>query len=241
VSGVVIANASLDIAFHDNMLQSSIFTTATTTTTTTTASIRYHSTYYGDKRGIAEDDNIARRYFQSYWAGLMDAKGDIQVNFNKKLGRFQYRFVITLGNKDNSWNYLLLRRFTIYIGGRVKKDTDTYIWELVTYNASILDTISNIEFYTTTNKCKMDFLQKSRTCNPKDWDSIKKDKYKNQEIIYNDMLKRSLLGEKDFPAWLSGYLEGKGYVEYKESKKVYIFEIEQKKGRLFNTTNTNVF
>jgi hypothetical protein len=50
LSGVVLANASLDIAFHDRLLQCTIFTTSSTTLAknySTTSSIKLGSIYGG--------------------------------------------------------------------------------------------------------------------------------------------------------------------------------------------------
>jgi hypothetical protein len=63
VSGVVLANASLDIAFHDTVLISSYSTVAL---------------LLAIKKN--EDSKESDEYIKMFWVGLMDGDGSIQVN-----------------------------------------------------------------------------------------------------------------------------------------------------------------
>jgi hypothetical protein len=64
VSGVVLANASLDIAFHDTVLISSYSTVALLL-----PAIKKN-----------EDSKESDEYIKMFWVGLMDGDGSIQVN-----------------------------------------------------------------------------------------------------------------------------------------------------------------
>jgi hypothetical protein len=64
VSGVVLANASLDIAFHDTVLISSYSTVALLL-----PAIKKN-----------EDSKEIDEYIKMFWVGLMDGDGSIQVN-----------------------------------------------------------------------------------------------------------------------------------------------------------------
>jgi hypothetical protein len=65
VSGVVLANASLDIAFHDTVLIGSCSTTA----------LLLPTIENNDDGKISDAE-----YIKMFWVGLIDGDGSIQVN-----------------------------------------------------------------------------------------------------------------------------------------------------------------
>ena len=108
VSGVVLANASLDIAFHDtwgfklSMLIPGLFVMVKTgfEATPSNSSLSYNNNCsYND----LSDNNNYKEYIKMFWVGLMDGDGSIQVNHWRKQS-LQYRLVIKLDRKSTRLN-----------------------------------------------------------------------------------------------------------------------------------------
>jgi hypothetical protein len=103
VSGVVLANASLDIAFHDkHFFLFSVFTML----------------LIDIKNSNVKIDNkiYNNEYIKMFWVGLMDGQGNIQVNHKRKKS-LEYRFIIKLNNLKSNYNMLINIAKTI--GGNV--------------------------------------------------------------------------------------------------------------------------
>jgi cytochrome c oxidase subunit 1 len=98
LSGVVLANASLDIAFHDkHLFFFSIITVVSNIILTNREKICYK---------IYNND-----FIEKFWVGLMDGNGNIQININKK--KLEYRFIIKLNSLKSNYNMLITIAKTI--------------------------------------------------------------------------------------------------------------------------------
>jgi len=98
LSGVVLANASLDIAFHDkHLFLFSIITVVSNIILTNREKICYK---------IYNND-----FIEKFWVGLMDGNGNIQININKK--KLEYRFIIKLNSLKSNYNMLITIAKTI--------------------------------------------------------------------------------------------------------------------------------
>ena len=95
LSGVVLANASLDIAFHDKNLF--LFSTITI--------LLYYNMKSNSNKICYKIYN--NDYIEKFWVGLMDANGNIQIN-KRKNKSMNYRFTIKLSSLKSNYNMLIL-------------------------------------------------------------------------------------------------------------------------------------
>src|SRR4051794_19228235 len=93
VTGVVLANAGLDVAFHDKDLYVLL----------TTSLICVKSSGAG---------RSSKEYAARFWVGLMDGDGSVQVNHWRRTS-LQYRLVIKL--KHTSANEQMLKKIAVQI------------------------------------------------------------------------------------------------------------------------------
>ena len=192
VSGVVLANASLDIAFHYSYLLS--------TTTNFVSGFLFKGS-----RFISTSVN-ENEYIKKFWVGLIDGDGSIQVNHWRKQS-LQYRLVIKLKNIKS--NYDMLIKISIVIGGSVRIVKDDVIW-VVNKKDDVIKIIKIFEIYpllTSKKICQLEFLKSCLNNSSVDDYLINRDlKYKNQIDIINSPFNIPIY----FKEWLSGFIEAEG-------------------------------
>ena len=112
VTGVILANAGVDLLVHDTYYALPFSTLYCTIIVTN----RYDSNYIHDIN-----------YIEPFFVGLFDGDGSIQVNHWKRVN-LQYRLVIKLANKID--NLLMLQHIQLFIGGkvRVSSDLEDVLW-----------------------------------------------------------------------------------------------------------------
>ena len=215
LSGVVLANASLDIAFHDTVfLDSYVF-----------LGLLYFVTTYIEKnirQDILKSDSIENNlinddeYIKMFWVGLMDGDGSIQVNHWRKQS-LQYRLVIKLSNLRSNYNMLI--KIAKVIGGsviRTRKGKDV-IW-VVNKKETIQEIIKIFDIYpplTSKKLCQLKFLKECMLRNSIDWYLLNRNaKYNDQQsIISSNMFrfKKSIITlPYYFKGWFSGLVEAEG-------------------------------
>ena len=227
LSGVVLANASLDIAFHDtiNFLGYSLLYISTLT-------FVFNEEIKHNNIKCDLENKVNNEYIKMFWVGLMDGNGSIQVNHWRKLS-LQYRLVINLSNLTS--NYKMLVKIAEVIGGTVKftgKGKDV-IW-VVNDRQTIVNIIKIFETYpllTSRKICQLNFLRDCILKNSVDWYlSNRNNKYDGQiSIINSDMfgLEKGVLNIPDyFHGWLSGFIEAEGCFSIRKSNN-HSFSIGQ--------------
>ena len=112
LTGVVLSNASLDVAFHDTV-SIDLYSTAAAKAGLTTIKPNFLCQKYPSE---FTDNKESDEYIKMFWVGLMDGDGSIQVNHwrNKSL---QFRLVIKLSNLTTNYNMLI--KIAKVIGGSV--------------------------------------------------------------------------------------------------------------------------
>jgi len=218
LTGVVLANASLDIAFHDTMF---LFIINMLFLITIMDEKNKNSCLKSDnlKNGLNNDIE----HIKMFWVGLMDGNGSIQVNHWRKLS-MQYRFIIKLSNSKS--NYKMLVEISKVIGGsvRITDKNKNVIW-VVNDKENIKEIITIYNVYpplTSKKICQLKFLKECLLRNSIDWYLLNRNnKYEDQIII----IKSDMFGlEKGvftlpiyFKWWFSGFVEAEGYFSIRKN------------------------
>jgi cytochrome c oxidase subunit 1 len=224
LTGVVLANASLDIAFHDRILfvDNSMLLLITLTIMFDEKSGNNSDSYNLDKDHYINNNlrNLVNNneYIKIFWVGLMDGDGSIQVNHWRK-SSLQYRLVIKLSYLESNYNMLV--NIANSIGGNVKitdKGKDV-IW-VVNKKEIIREIIKIFDCYpllTSKKLCQFRFLKECLLKNSVDWYLLNRNnKYYDQlSIVNSDMFglekdKNNFSLPSYFRIWLSGFVEAEG-------------------------------
>jgi heme/copper-type cytochrome/quinol oxidase subunit 1 len=210
LSGVVLANASLDVAFHDkHFFLLSIITMLLIHINNSNVeidNILYRNVYTDN----VMYNNNKNEYIKIFWVGLMDGNGDIQINHLRKKSLL-YRLIIKFNY--TKLNYNMLINIAKVIGGKViivnKKEV---IW-VMDEKENIINTIEIFGKYpplTSRLNCQLEFLIVCLKDNSVNNYLKKRNSKYNLKSIIIEKYKNSFLIPFYFPAWLSGFLETKG-------------------------------
>jgi hypothetical protein len=241
VSGVILANASLDIAFHDTVSIGScnigdlLLTSPPLPRKDGTAFFLLILRDGVKKKKIEKNDNSKvsdDEYIKMFWVGLMDGDGSIQVN-HWRYQSLQYRLVIKLSNITSNYNMLI--KIAKVMGGSVRitgKGKDV-IW-VVNRKETIKEIIRIFETYpplTSKKICQLVFLNRCLLENSVDWYlSNRNSKYINQPAILNSdpfgVEINSFALPNYFKGWLSGFIEAEGCFSIRKSNN-HSFSIGQ--------------
>jgi cytochrome c oxidase subunit 1 len=125
VTGVVLANAGLDVAFHDKRI------------------FEIYSALFGG----TVLRHCSKQYAESFWVGLMDGDGSVQVN-HWRHQCLQYRLIIKL--KYTAANEEMLQLLILHIGGTVRRTacaTKPEVLWVVNAKNRIVETIKIFDRY----------------------------------------------------------------------------------------------
>jgi cytochrome c oxidase subunit 1 len=204
LTGVVLSNASLDVAFHDT-----VYIEFSNVAALTQLNLK-------NKNKNKNNISINNNYIKMFWVGLMDGDGSIQVNHWRRES-LQYRFVIKLSYINSNYNMLI--KIAKVIGGsvRITGKGKEVIW-VVNKKETILEIIKIFETYpllTSKKICQLAFLKKCLKNNSVDYYlSNRNSKYINQQTIIKsnpfEFENNSYNLPYYFKEWLSGFIEAEG-------------------------------
>lgn len=201
LSGVVLANASLDIAFHDKHLVLS-------------STVILLSNKQIDNEYKSDNDE----YIKMFWVGLMDGDGSIQVN-HWRMKSLQYRVIIKLKNTSNNYNMLVKIAKSINGAVRIVNNRKQIIW-VVDKKETILNIIDIFTTYpplTSRLTCQLKFLKFCLNNNlVNNYLNQRNCKYNDKSNVIKK-LNKSKIPTSYFANWLSGFIEAKGCFSIRES------------------------
>ena len=208
LSGVVLANASLDTAFHDKLIKDK----------TKRKSIIKHVDI-SKKDEINEKYDLSmqdKTYIEQFFVGLLEGDGTITSNLNSnKSNSIIIRIIISLKNMPENVN--MLNKIKQTLGGRVVTErNNSYItWIASNKNdlAKVFVILAKYPLLTARKQCQLDFV---KNCLLKkdifNFIENRNNKYKNKHILLeNYALKENLVKlPLYFSPWLSGFIEAEG-------------------------------
>jgi len=215
LSGVVLANASLDIAFHDKCIIFFCYSLSML--------LPLHNYMY--ERRIYEVSENKNEYIKIFWIGLMDGKGNIQINKKKK--KLLFRLIIKLNYTKANFDMLII--IAKVISGTVKiiNQKKEVIWVLDEKKiiVKLLDIFHTYPPLTSRLQCQVSFL---KTClrenSVNKYLEIRNLKYNNQMQIIKSSNKMFLVPNY-FLGWLSGFIEAEGCFFIKKNNNSFFIGI----------------
>ena len=231
LTGVVLSNASLDIALHD--ISYSNFQYLETLISISFCNLTLISIKHNNKTlsdGLIKPNLLTGEPLAAFVVGLIDGDGSLQVNHwrNKY---FQYRLIVKL--KYNEYNKNMFDHITSIYGGKVNivtvKKTEA---QFVQWTINDVNTIRNtilplFNFYpplTTRIHLQLAFLIKTLSgLSMKEYMVERSEKYTNR----NQILPLFTKFPSYFSYWLSGFIEAEGSFAIRSGSIGFSFSIGQ--------------
>lgn len=219
LTGIVLANASLDIALHDKQfdyknyhLLSFIFIS------------RSREAVHSHKAtsGLMATNYNMKTYLSQFWVGLLEGDGSIIVRRNKK-NKIYGSFEISL--KYLEQNEIMFKLISNYIGGRVyyeKKNKIIIKVKWIAISRRDMDNCFNIltqyPLLTSRKICQLEHLKQCLKIN--NWDyhlETRDNKYNLQTDIIN-AYNNNFIFPSYFNGWLSGFIESESCFRFVNNK-----------------------
>lgn len=192
LTGIVLANAGVDVALHDREMLCRIIV---------------------GRAGIV--NNGASSYYRRFFVGLMDGDGSIQVNHLRSKS-LQYRFVIKIKNNVANHQMLLQLHKKLCIGNvRISKDG---LWVLWVENSkhkmpkimAIFDKYPPITSRLTMQYAFFKKMYFSNNVSVRDYLVIRQTKYKDFMAVQKSISRGNITTKAYFCRWFSGFAEAEG-------------------------------
>lgn len=238
LSGVVLANASLNIAFHDINYKNWFFINNSfynilidffiflslylyfefliKTTSVEDTQTNIDKLYVVPLSLFLEKNEVElTNYFEQFFVGLLEGNGSITVNY---LSDRYKRIRIFIALKNIEKNRFMLDLLAKYIGGRVAIErSNSYVTWYATSKtdlAKVFAVLARYPLLTTKKQCQLEFaknyiINSNKDISRVEFHNLRDNKYKNQEVMLENYDKNFKLPIY-FPAWFSGFAEGEG-------------------------------
>lgn len=223
LTGVVLSNASLDVAFHDTnfmvlfgIIIPSLLIMAMAKSDMSSFSLNNDYNSSDLLVGYVYKNNY-NEYIKMFWVGLMDGDGSIQVN-HWRAQSLQYRLIIKLSNIESNYNMLI--EIAKVVGGtvRITGKGANVIW-VVNKKQEVEEIIKIYEVYpplTSKKICQLAFLKTCLTQTSIDTYLLNRNlKYDKQLAIIKSNINYKM--PSYFKGWLSGFIEAEGCFSIRKS------------------------
>lgn len=207
---MVLSNASLDVAFHDRIINKEIFNDIyllPKESFNTVGSFKFRK----DFDFVEENKN---NYIEQFFVGLLEGDGTISTNINSSNKSIRVRIVIALKNENN--NHSMLNKIQKIIGGRVVIERqDKYVTWIASNKSDInkvLLILSRYPLLTVRKQCQLEFAKNCLLY--KDVDNFmlnRKNMYDNmKDLLVKLNQTKHIKLPLYFNSWLSGFIEAEG-------------------------------
>ena len=218
--GVVKANASMDIALHDSMINKKIFFEIDLIL----CSITNIGPFYLFQKKIEE--NTINNYIEPFFVGLLEGVGTITTDLGTSKKHIRVRIVISLKNEKN--NQIMLNKIQEIIGGRVVIERqDKYVTWIASSQSDVnkvLLILARYPLLTIRKQCQLEFAKNCLLY--KDFENFmlnRKNMYRNKKDIL-EILNNNNENKLPFyfKPWLSGFIEAEGNFNLVFNDKGYL-------------------
>ncbi len=250
VTGVALANASLDIAFHDTKEKKSLLTN-NNDIKLNDLNIEILTKEYTIKEIKSKyTSDEWNEYIKTFWVGLMDGDGSIQTNYwvsnDKKYKSIQYRMIIKLKNLPS--NYKMLIEISKVLKGSVRIVNNNFVIWVMNDKNQIYNLIKEVYYkypplhYNRYHQLKFMLLcmylkdyeyyinNRNNKFNLNLYEEYK-DYFKNESLIfyngYNNLYNNNIYLLDYYKGWLSGFIEAESSFNIRKTNNNHSFSISQ--------------
>lgn len=247
LSGVLLSNASLDIAFHDTLKvivilsmmiylikfinYKDLYNTIKESPPARCAGQKEYDILYSEY--LKKINNLSNEYIIYFFLGLLEGDGTITVDLTK-WGTTRVRIIISILNKPE--NVEMLNLIKSKIKGRVIIERNNkYVTWIMSNKKGVLDIFLLIEKYGLLTKRKYSQYMFAKKCLNNNNNKLTINEFKilrdnKYNIDYKFLIKKDIINSFYFKGWLSGFIEAEGNFNL----------ILNKKSEGINTVNFNI-